>query len=578
MYSSIFGFLYLFVVCNLLIVVTSKKPPTVKTSNGRVEGYREEVSGSQLDVFMGIPYAKPPVGNLRCRRPEPSENWKEHLRAVHPPNACFQVIDDSFDQFRGVDMWNAQGDLSEDCLYLNIWVPKARTSRGLTTLVWIYGGGFFAGDSGLSIYDGRYLAAMNDVIVASMNYRVEALGFLYAGNQRAPGNMGLLDLALAMKWIYNNIEAFGGNRKKLTIFGESGGAVSVGLHLLSPITRNYFNKAILQSGSPISSWGYLSPQDSMITTKRFAKALGCPDDDIDSMMDCINGTEPSEIVRNQYVNFDKGFQATSRPTTDNYFLADSPIKLLLDGQFKNTKILTGFNKNEYSMILLFTMRDLFTLQESEVKNRNEFLNAIESIVYIQNRYVLDGVVEEYELSILESKRRDFEDLLEDLGGDYAFKCPVIGLNRKYAELSTEVDSVYLYSFEHRLSNDPWPDWAGAMHGYEIELVFGIPFRDISNYTDAERTLSEQMMKFWTNFAKTGNPNKETDHDRGSNQWSSYDNYNQEYIILKTGSTFQTGIGLKHRECSFWNNFSRSYLTLKQMGVIQCKTISKHICS
>ncbi|KAL5019674.1 hypothetical protein ScPMuIL_002566 [Solemya velum] len=569
MYSTIFGFPFLFIVCTFVMFITSETPPTVETSNGRVEGHREIVSQRQLDVFMGIPYAKPPVGDLRFQRPEPSENWEEPFRAVHSPNACFQVRDDSFNNFKGVQMWNPPGEMNEDCLYLNLWVPQTRSSSGLSTLVWIYGGAFSSGTSTLSIYDGRYLAAKNDVIVASMNYRVGALGFLYSGNQRAPGNMGLLDQALAMKWIYNNIEAFGGNRTKLTIIGESAGAGSVGLHLLSPISRTYFNNAILQSGSPISPWAYLSPHDSLMTTKRFGKALGCPDDDIDSMMDCINGTEPSKIVRHQSVNLDNGFVSTSLPTTDNYFLTDSPSRLLQHGQLKNTKILTGVNKDEYTYFLPYMFPEHFTLHKSEVRNRNEFLNAIESIIpsSTQNRYVLDGIVEEYEMSILESKRRDFEEILADLGGDYAFKCPVIALNREYAELSTEVDSVYFYSFDHRLSNNPWPDWMGVMHGYEIELVFGIPFRDFRNYTDAERALSAHMMKFWTNFAKTGNPNKETDHDRESNQWPSYGNYNQEYIILKTGSTFQTGIGLKHRECSFWNNF---YPELFKIEIISWK--------
>ncbi|KAL5019675.1 hypothetical protein ScPMuIL_002567 [Solemya velum] len=531
------------------------------TKNGIVEGFNEIVEQRDVSIFMGIPFAKPPVGNLRFRRPEPVGNWNDAIRAVQPPNACLQTWGASAERIPGLKIWLPTQERSEDCLYLNIWAPSLPVSGGLSTLVWIHGGSFEIGSSTMKIYDGKYLAAMNNVIVASMNYRLGPLGFLYAGNERAPGNMGLLDQSLALEWIYNNIEAFGGNRTKITLFGHSAGAASVGLHLLSPISKPFFSNAILQSGSPLMPSVYDYPEDSMSQTLRLAESIGCPLQDMDAVMGCLNSTDPLELVQ---VSMKKksGLKAFFSPTTDSYFLTDSPSKLIHRRRMKNAKLLTGIVTNEMSLFLPSLYPGYFSSQGSTIKTRNDFLNAIEALVPMKNRFVLYGIVDEYELSVLASRRKDYSEIIEDLGGDYFFKCPMVELNWEYARMSTNAESVYVYSFEHRLSNNPWPEWMGVMHGYELELVFGAPFRNTSKYTVAERELSARMMRFWTNFAKTGNPNKETEFDQRYNQWPYYDNANEGYTILKTGSGHQTGAGLKHSECTFWTEM---YPKLSKIG-------------
>ena len=190
--------------------VNADERVVVQTQSGLVRGVRKRAMGIGVDLFVGVPYAKPPVGELRFKKPVPIDPWPGVYPAVTPPNSCQQEPYDVFPGFRGEEMWNPNTNISEDCLYLNIWAPSSwrrpsAGATGATVLIWIYGGGYMSGTSTLDVYDALILAATNDVIVASINYRVGAFGFLYLDTDDAPGNMGLYDQALAINWIKNNI-------------------------------------------------------------------------------------------------------------------------------------------------------------------------------------------------------------------------------------------------------------------------------------------------------------------------------------------------------------------------------------
>ena len=199
-------------------------------------------------------------------------------------------------------MWNPNTLISEDCLYLNLWVPtKLRrtnnnnnNSNG-TVLIWIYGGGYMSGTSTLEVYDALILAATNDIIVVSFNYRVGAFGFLYLNDEDAPGNMGLYDQALAIKWIKDNIRSFGGDPNSLTLFGESAGAGSVSVHLLSPISGHLARRAIMQSGSVNAPWGYMTAETSQKIAMALVNDVGCNSSmvgiDTPSVMECMRAVE-----------------------------------------------------------------------------------------------------------------------------------------------------------------------------------------------------------------------------------------------------------------------------------------------
>lgn len=247
--------------------------------------------------------------------------------------------------------------ISEDCLYLNLWVPskfrKSNQQSNATILIWIYGGGYMSGTSSLDVYDALIMAATNDVIVASINYRVGAFGFLYLETEEAPGNMGLYDQALAIKWVKDNAAAFGGDGESLTLFGESAGAGSVSVHLLSPISNHLAKRVIMQSGSVNAPWSYMTAE----TAKRIGFALvndvGCGTNvsAIDAMIECMRKVEARNLSLNQWNSYWGILGFPSAPTIDGVFLPKHPNDILKEGNFpKKSEILVGTNKDEGNLL------------------------------------------------------------------------------------------------------------------------------------------------------------------------------------------------------------------------------------
>ncbi|CAD1468671.1 unnamed protein product, partial [Heterotrigona itama] len=259
-------------------------PLVVQTRKGKVKGKTmTATTGKEVDAWFGIPYAQKPlasyiswnslprgreifrggeterrsegenrkgvdgsgdqrrdticcvVGALRFRHPRPAERWPGILNATTLPNSCVQILDTVFGDFAGATMWNPNTPLSEDCLYVNVVAPRPRPTNA-AVMVWIFGGGFYSGSATLDVYDHKTLVSEENVILVSMQYRVASLGFLYFGTSDVPGNAGLFDQMMALQWVRDNIAAFGGNPDNVTLFGESAGAVSVSMHLLSPLS------------------------------------------------------------------------------------------------------------------------------------------------------------------------------------------------------------------------------------------------------------------------------------------------------------------------------------------------------
>lgn len=183
----------------------------VTVRGGRLRGLRLMAPGGPVSAFLGIPFAEPPVGPRRFLPPEPKRPWPGVLNATAFQRVCYQYVDTLYPGFEGTEMWNPNRELSEDCLYLNVWTPYPRPASPTPVLVWIYGGGFYSGASSLDVYDGRFLAQAEGTVLVSMNYRVGAFGFLaLPGSREAPGNVGLLDQRLALQWVQENVAAFGG--------------------------------------------------------------------------------------------------------------------------------------------------------------------------------------------------------------------------------------------------------------------------------------------------------------------------------------------------------------------------------
>ena len=481
--------------------LTKNPADVVNTTLGLIQGSRKIIHGRALDVYYGVPFALPPIDDLRFKRPKPAKHWMHIKHTNVKPNACWQTPDESFNRMPGVSMWNPNTNMSEDCLYLNCWVPRGFQSPIRATMVWIYGGSFSSGSSMLDVYDGSNLAAKENVIVFSFNYRLGPLGFLYTDIADAPGNQGLLDQVLALKWINENVRNFGGSLDTITIFGESAGAASIGFHLLSSTSMNYFTRAIMQSASPLVDWGIVSKSTAMLRTKAFANRLNCPINGTQGMLECLKKLEPQTLADKQYAENAYYFSVEFAPVVDGYFLQDNPRNLMRRGLIKDTQLIVGVNKDEGMYWLLYAFPEMFPLDNHGVLNKSDFWKILHQITYHANENVKKAILYLYKDAILNSRSFTYRNISDDVSGDQLFKCPVIDFAAQYTALRPSHD-VYLFSYEHQLSNYPWPKWTGVMHGYEIETVFNLPMT-YENYTNEDIDVTERMTSYWTRFAQSG---------------------------------------------------------------------------
>ncbi|XP_040284113.1 cholinesterase isoform X3 [Bufo bufo] len=490
------------VICIFSSTICSDEDDIVLTKSGKVKGIQISVFSKTITAFLGIPYAEPPLGALRFKKPEPIQPWSEVWNATEYGNSCYQYVDQTFPGFSGAEMWNPNTQLSEDCLYLNIWIPSPKP-RNASVMIWIYGGGFQTGTSSLDIYDGKFLARNERVIVVSLNYRVGILGFLaFPGNPEAPGNAGLFDQRLALQWIHENIAAFGGNPKSITLFGESAGGGSVSYHLLSPKSHPYFTRAIMQSGTANSPWGAISGTEAHNRALIIANMLSCSFRNETEIIACMRSKTPQEMIeRSLSIVTDKSLiELNLPPAVDGDFLIDLPENLLQLGQLKrDAQILTGVNKDEGTYFLVYQIPGFSKDHESFI-NQTQFQKSVKRAFPKATELAVDSVIFHYTNWEDEHNPVLNRDAMADIIGDYNFVCPLLEFTKRNVELGNKA---YIYFFNHRSSKLAWPAWMGVVHGYEIEFVFGIPMHRRLNYTKEEEQLSRTVMKFWANFAKTG---------------------------------------------------------------------------
>jgi acetylcholinesterase len=366
-------------------------PLVVTTTKGKVRGITlNSSSGKSVDAWLGIPYAQKPIGNLRFRHPRPIERWDRDgyvLTTDKMPNSCVQIVDTVFGDFAGSAVWNPNTQLSEDCLYINVVAPRPRP-KNAAVMVWIYGGGFYSGTSTLDVYDHKNLVAEENVILVSMQYRVASLGFLYFDCADVPGNAGLFDQLMALQWVKDNIRAFGGNADNITLFGESAGAVSVSLHLLSPLSRHLFNQAIMQSGSPTAPWAIISREESILRGLRLAEAVGCPHSksNLQATVECLRQVNSSDLVNNEWGTM--GIcEFPFVPIIDGAFLDETPQRSLANKNFKKTNILMGSNTEEGYYFIIYYLTELFRKEESVYVNRDEFLKVGTCFIFNLNFFI-----------------------------------------------------------------------------------------------------------------------------------------------------------------------------------------------
>lgn len=451
----------------------------VTVEQGRLQGKAE----GGLTVFKGVPFAQPPVGDLRWAPPQPAEKWSGVRPALEYAPSPVQAGEPAAGK-------------SEDSLYLNVWTPAQADTDKLPVLVWIYGGGFSFGSSADPLTDGTRLANKG-VVLVSIAYRVGQLGFLAhpelsaESPAKVSGNYGLLDQIAALTWIKNNIAAFGGDPDRVTIFGESAGGISVSMLAASPLAKGLFHGAISQSGGsfgPTRKQNY--PGENMSTLKQ-AEADG---------VNYVAQFGASSIAELRQFEADKFIPEQwsmpgGWPIVDGHVIADDQFKLYQQGRYNDVPVLVGYNSDEG---LSFIWND----------DPKQFIAGIET------RYgkYAEPLLEAY--SVNEEKiTRSARNLVRDAAFGWH--------TWSWARLQSErgKSPAYLYYFDQHPAHPKGSakDNHGSPHGQEIAYVFQ---RLNSEHPDAMKSdagLSEAMATYWTNFAKTGNPNGE-----GLPQWPAFD--------------------------------------------------------
>ncbi|XP_075994473.1 cholinesterase-like [Genypterus blacodes] len=542
------NFTWLLLVLHFLTVsLATDDDLVINTRHGKVRGMLVSVPGGHIRAFLGIRYGKPPIGGLRFRAPEPADEWEGVRDATKFSNSCYQLLDTTFPGFKGAEMWNPNTPLSEDCLYLNVWSPQINKTQPQSSplapvLVWIYGGGFTGGTSSLDIYDGRFLSQSEDIVVVSMNYRLGALGFLaLPHNNNMRGNAGLLDQRLAINWVVKNIAAFGGDPSKVTLFGESAGSASVGYHLLSPGSQGLFQRAVMQSGSPNAPWAGISKKEAWDRSLMLAKLLGCPLSPSINLELCLQKANPKEIVTKQFEIRQPAFMSSDFvPHADGYFLPHEPEVLLQTGSLPKKEVLFGLNKDEGTYFSVYGLPG-YSITGQSLISRTDFLHGASIATPGVSNITWEIATLQYTNWADEHDGTKNRDLLGSLVGDQMFSCPLLEFAQRYSQRGGKS---FLYMFDHRSSTNPWPEWMGVMHGYEIEFVFGMPLNAALGYTKNEVNMTKKFMKHWANFAKTGNPQLE------GSDWPKFTPQNQEYITLNFNNPVQKRM-LKATECHLW---------------------------
>ncbi|XP_795830.2 cholinesterase 1 [Strongylocentrotus purpuratus] len=542
------------------IVVISGQNPRVTVTEGNLVGKTVQFSENQfinvtknVDMFLGVPFASPPT---RFAPPEPMTPWEGDRNATEFSPACQQVPQPLFYPVT-----------SEDCLYLNVYTPSLKPS-GIPVMVWIHGGGFSTGTVMDYEYYGVPLVAVGDVIVVTINYRLAIFAQFSTEDEESPGNYGMLDQVAALEWVYNNIEAFGGDKNRITIFGESAGSASVSFHLVSKLSRQFFNQAIYQSGTVFSPWAFKDdPVAELEKAQELGREIGCEDTVSSSaLVSCLRNADAVELS----TAADKVYESQYPVTLDGFFLDDSPTNVYKMGDFANVPILIGFNKDEGTLIPFASFPAYVGSPTPPPINRTYFEGVVKQILTNYGKddeIVYDAVLQEYiDWTMADDPESDYFQSWVNFGTDSDFACPSDFVMRRHVEAG---GTVYKYYMTHAPSKsilaygDQFPSspWLGAGHAEDLTFVWGQPFIDElyhihgHNLTDEENALSVKFMQFWTNFAKSGDPSKSSvggEAGVGEDSWPLYTipELKHKELSLDLGE----GRAVLARQCRFWNEY------------------------
>ncbi|CAC5416718.1 Cholinesterase,Putative inactive carboxylesterase 4,Juvenile hormone esterase [Mytilus coruscus] len=518
----------------LVTSVISDDIVTLQTNLGPVKGISSTVSFGNITkaytVFKKIPYAKPPVGDLRFKDPASYGPWNGTLDATQFGPSCFQPKYPAFENY----MPNFKQ--SEDCLFLNIYVPASSSVRQKkSVMIWIHGGAYIVGQG--MLYDGSYLSVVGDIIVVTINYRLNVFGFLTTSDGMSNGNYGFNDQRKAIQWVNDNIESFGGDTQSITLFGESAGGFSVGLQTIFPSNKGLFHRVIEQSGT--SNTFFSETPKHFLGSELVIQSLNCSNGMVSERMTCMQSKSEAEIL-----NASLSLPYYGSGSSDLHivgfwapYLKDDPRKSMDNPSspavefFKSLDVIIGTCESEGSLLLepLAALQNKLSFNISDGITSDymckHILPPLTEDYYRNNNAIGNAICQKYQNN---GSIADQGKHVVNFYSDLFYHSPAVQslnvhatnrLNRKQFRYVNKRRSVVSYP----LNSFPWLKEAG--HGAEIPYIF--PVKAALPYaTDDDISFSLKMMKYWSNFAKTGNVN-----GNGVPKWPEYDLVTKQYALL-----------------------------------------------
>jgi para-nitrobenzyl esterase len=502
----------------------SATPPVVQTRQGAVSG----LLTNSVRAYLGIPYAAPPVGELRWQAPQPPAAWSGTRDGTVFAQRCAQPASVV-----------SPASTNEDCLYLNVHVPDDIGKGKLPVMVWLHGGAFLSGAA--SDYDMTTLAQKAHAVVVSLNYRVGAFGFFRQPEltaQHGSSNLGLLDQQAALRWVQSQIVRFGGDASRVTLFGHSAGGISVCLNMVSPQSKGLFHRAISQSG-PCNLLTTAAPSALQAQSVTLGTKLGCPEGP--GQLECMRQKSAAEVVTasvpsGNEINVDVRWT----PVEDGITLTGSPAKQIRDGQFNRVPAMFGSTHDEGRF---------FVATEYHQANRWPVTGA--QFMEVVNRIAAGDVAFAQQLAVTYNPLAygSLDLAFSALLTDYHFSCDAM---RDAQALSRYVPT---YNYEFTEPNTPVPYdpfmSLGAFHGAELRFIFQnnqFAGQTAGPLTAAQQKLADQMVRYWGRFAANGNPNAFM-----SPYWPTFnERYPSSLVLNSSGiTTFAAPSFKADHQCALW---------------------------
>ncbi|XP_031560577.1 cholinesterase 2-like [Actinia tenebrosa] len=538
------------IICLHVLSSQSYESIVVSTKYGQIQGESQGIPLAQgpikrIHKFLGIPYAQAPVKELRFQPPRPHKGWKPKLfNARQFGNICQHsktYLAYLIKSIRPVWPGFTYENVNEDCLTLNIYTPATvlspKPNNSLyPVLFYIHGGSFLLGTPARDKTIGDVLPSYG-IILVTIQYRLGPFGFITTGDAAAPGNYGLLDQVEALKWVNENIAQFGGDKKRITIAGNSAGGASVGLHLMSPMTKGLFQGAIMESGVELSPFAFLPLEEAVQKTKNVGRKLLCDTENSTTLIECLRSKDASDISF-YYEKF-------PAPVLDNYYLTDTPENLRKKKLFHRVPVIIGFTKHEGH-------HNIRALELESPLNDNTFRKGIERSIQelfdIQEPMVAQQMADALEFQYypwynIGNAASLMKGLVKMLTDYY-----IIAPSFKAADFHSRHSKTYLFHYQYLSSARQDLPW--VYHGRNVDYSFGGPFTNMSydKFDDKDRNISHFIMSRYANFAKYGTP----DPLSGDLRWTAYTPDNGAYLDV----TSQPEIAYKYHpnRMAFWNHY------------------------